>query len=185
MEKSLTKKERLILANQYEILSKLTEDEYEKKQYENIRDAFREGFTWGYSLATDGLSEEVTGQECCFVLDVLDMYSSLYFSREKSKEAKDAINEKEVLFVGFDLNDLQECRYFSFYKFLVEDLGRFNEYKEWMDIGKIEGFNSHGSGPSMEKLLRMIQKEKELKRIRHERHDLYFTKEEIQEILNA
>ena len=178
-------KDRLILANQYEILARLSTDEYEVKQYENMRDILYKGYVWGYDLVSEGLYNEMSEVECRFVLDVLDMYGNLYFSWERSDEAKKSIQETLVLFKGFDLNDTQESKYYSFYRFLVEDLNRFNEFKDWLDNGKIDGFNSHGFGPSMEKLERMVQKSKELNKIRLERHDLHFTKDEIEEILNA
>ncbi|EON73853.1 YfbU family protein [Lysinibacillus sphaericus] len=185
MGETFTLKERLILSNQYDLLAKLSDDDYQKKQYENMSEIFRRGYSWGYGLATEPFSDEVNEEECRFVLDVLAMYSKLYFSRQNCTEAKSSIEERKVLFKGFDLNDEQECKYLSFYEFLVEDLDRFNEFKEWIEEGKIESFNSHGFGPSMETLERMVQKTKELDEIRYERHDIYFTKDEIEEILNA
>ncbi|MEH7392414.1 YfbU family protein [Bacillus sp. JJ1474] len=183
MDKQFSLKERLLLSNQYNILAKLSSDEDEKKQYENLSEVFRAGYVWGYGLATETILGETTKEECRFVLDTLDMYSRLYFSRRESKEAQEAIEEKEVLFKGFDLNDPQEGKYYSFYKFLVEDLNRFSEYKELIEKGKIEGYNSHGFGPSMETIEMMLRKAKEVDVIRHDRHDLYYTKEEIEEIL--
>lgn len=37
MDNTLSLKDRLILANQYEILSRITDDDYEKKQFENCK----------------------------------------------------------------------------------------------------------------------------------------------------
>jgi len=36
VDEKLTLKERLILSNQYELLAKLSDDDYQKKQYENM-----------------------------------------------------------------------------------------------------------------------------------------------------
>ena len=165
MDKTLSKKDRLVLANQYDILSKLTKDDYEKKQYENLRDIFIGGYTRYYSLATEWFSDEINQEECEFVVDVLNLYRDLYFSWSRSEEAREKINESDVLFKGFDLNDDIEVNYFSFYKFLVEDLGRYSEIKEFIEEGKIEDFNSHGFGHSMEKLRVMVQKHKDIKNI--------------------
>lgn len=185
MDKTLSMKERLIFANQYEIMSRLTEDEYEKKQFENLRDIFVSGYSRYYSLATEHFSEEVSDEECKFVIDVLSLYRDLYYTRKRNKEVQNSIEEKEVLFKGFDLNDEIEVKYFSFYKFLVEQLGRFEEIKELMNSGEIEDYNSHGFGPSMQKLANMVSKRNE---IRNEagffRHD-ELTVEEIKEILNS
>jgi uncharacterized protein YfbU (UPF0304 family) len=161
MDKTLNIKERVAFANQYEILSRLAEDEYEKKQFENMRDVFISGYSKYYSLATDHFEEEVSDNECKFVIDVLNLYRDLYFSRKRSKEAQEAIEEDDVLFKGFDLNDSQEVKYFGFYKFLVEHLDRYSEIKEFINAGKIEDYNSHGFG-SMEKLEKMISKREEI-----------------------
>ncbi|PGA40090.1 YfbU family protein [Bacillus toyonensis] len=185
MENTLSKKERLILANQYDILARLAEDEYEKKEFKNLRDIFTSGYTKYYSLATEHFSDEVNQEECKFVVDVLDLYRDLYYSREHSKEAQDTIEEKDVLFKGFDLNDEFECKYLSFYKFLVKRLGRYEEIKELIESGKIEDYNSHGFGPSMQKLTAMIAKRNEiLNRNEFGRPD-DLTTEEIIEILNV
>ena len=181
---SLSMKERLILANQYEILSRLSQDEDEKQHFENIREAFSSGYTRYYDLATEHFSEEVSNEECKFVVDVLDLYRDLYYSREHTQEIKDAIEEREVLFKGFDLNDNIESKYYSFYSFLVNNLGRYQEINELMEAGKIEDFNSHGFGPTMEQLKEMILKREEIRnRDEFHRHD-YLTLEEVKEILN-
>jgi uncharacterized protein YfbU (UPF0304 family) len=86
------------------------------------------------------------------LINVLGMYSKLYYSRKNSREAKSSIEERKVLFNGFDLNDMQVCKYHSFYRFLVENLDRFAKFKNWINAGEIEGYNSRGSGPTMENL---------------------------------
>ncbi|MCZ7524323.1 YfbU family protein [Bacillus pacificus] len=185
MEETLSKRERLILANQYDILSRLAEEEYKKKDFEDMRDIFTSGYTRYYSLATEHFSDEVNQDECKFVIDVLSLYRDLYYSRERSEEAKAAIEEKAVLFKGFDLNDEIESKYYSFYKFIVDQFGRYREIKELMEAGKIESYNSHGFGPSMRKLSAMISKWNEIKdRDEYNRPD-DLTAEEISEILNV
>ncbi|NCA65941.1 hypothetical protein C6A78_27490 [Bacillus cereus] len=185
VDETLSKRERLILANQYDILSRLAEGEYEKKEFENLRDIFTSGYTKYYSLATEHFDDEVSQDECKFTVDVLSLYRDLYYSREHSDEAKAAIDEKDVLFKGFDLNHGIESKYYSFSKFLVEQLGRYREIKELMEAGKIESYNSHGSGPSMRKLSAMISKWNEIKnRDEYNRPD-DLTTEEIIEILNV
>ena len=183
MDKSLSMKERLILANQYEILSRLATDEDERKHFENIRDIFESGFSRYYSYATEPFSEEVSQDECEFVVDVLDLYSTLYYSWLRNPQAHEEIDEKKVLFKGFDLNDNQEIKYLVFYEFLVEKLERYSEIKDLMNAGKIESFNSHGFGPSMSTLSRMIEKYKEIKKRQGFRVGIDLTLDEIKEIL--
>ncbi|MGE8037952.1 YfbU family protein [Lysinibacillus sp. JNUCC-51] len=184
MEDTLSMKDRLMIANQYEILSRLTNDDYEKRQYENLRDIFVSGYSKYYSLATEWFSEEVNPVECKFVVEVLNLYRDLYFSWSRNEEARKIIDEDEVLFKGFDLNDDVEVKYFSFYKFLVEQLDQYSEIKEFMQEGKIEDFNSHGFGPSMNTLKTMIQKHNEIKTSKGFRSSDDLTFEEIKEILN-
>ncbi|WP_146548172.1 YfbU family protein [Rummeliibacillus suwonensis] len=185
MDSSLSIKDRLIIANQYEILSRLTEDPHEKKQFENFRDIFTAGFSRYYSLATEYFSDELSDEECKFVIDVLSLYRDLYYSREHSVKAKEVIDEKDVLFNGFDLNDETEVKYLSFYEFLVKQLGRYEEIKELMESGKIESFNSHGFGPSMRKLKKMIDKRKAILKSRDYGYSDDLSIEEIQEIING
>lgn len=184
MDKTLSEKERLIIANQYEILSRLAKDEQEKKDFELKRDIFVNGFSKYYSLATECFCDEMTEEECEFVINVLDLYRDLYYSWSNNDDAKEKIEERKVLFKGFDLNDEIQSKYYSFYKFLVEDLDKYIEIKELMKEGKIEGFNSHGFGPKMKKLSKMISKRKEL-RDKKDFDDEYLSVDEMDEILNA
>ena len=185
MEKTLSIKDRLMFANQYDILSKLTDEEHEKKGYENLREIFVSGYSRYYSFATEWFSEEVNQEECKFVIEVLDLYRDLYFSWSKNEEAQENINENKVLFKGFDLNDPIESKYYSFYEFLVEQLGKYSEIKEFIEKGKIEGFNSHGFGQSMNALKKMIQKHNEIRTSNGPINSKDLTFEEIEEILNV
>lgn len=181
----LSKKERLILVNHYDILSRLADGDYEKKKFENLREIFSSGYTRLYSEATEYLYEELDKAECKFVVDVLNLYTDLYHSRERNDQAKESIDEDEVLFKGFDANDSIQSRYYGLYKFYVEDLGRYCEYEELVKEQKIE-YNSHGFGPSMDRLSKMIVKHKEIKNRHADKLSGIdgLTLEEIQEIIS-
>ncbi|WBL16438.1 YfbU family protein [Sutcliffiella sp. NC1] len=178
-------KERLILMNQYDIMAKLTSDEYEKKSFENYSEIFRCGYEWGYGLVTEPLLEELSGQECKFVCNVLDMYSDLYYAREKDENIKAEVDAKDVIFKGFDLNDSVESKYYGFAKFLIEDLGRYREYRELLESGVIESLNSHGFGPSARKLVEMVEVYKKVKKRSRDRHDYNLNMEEVLEVLSV
>lgn len=184
MDKTLSLKERLFFANQYEILSMLTEDEYEKEQFEILKDIFVSGYSRYYSFATERFEDEVSDEQCKFVVDVLTLYYDLYFSRKNNEEVMEHIEEEDVLFKGFDLNDEIEGKYYSFYKFLVEKLGRFEEFKNLIKLGKIN-YNSHGFGPSMEKLEKMIFKRNSIKEKQRIIGNNHLSVEEINEILKV
>lgn len=185
MEDSLSIKDRLILANQFDILAKLSKEEHEKEEYENLKEIFVSGYTRYYSLATEWFTDEVTNEECKFVVDVLDLYRDLYFSWLRNDEAQLNIDESKVLFKGFDLNDSLEVKYLSFYEFLVEKLNRYQEIKELMEQGKIESFNSHGFGPSMDELRKMVCVYRSIQAVPEYRYGNDLTFEQLKEILEA
>lgn len=185
MPENYSLKERLILANQFEILANFHEEgSYNRKYYENRSEIFRSGYTWAYQVVEEHFSDELTMEECRFVLDVLSMYSSLYYSRQYNDEDPEQINEDDILFKGFDVNSGTEVRYYSFMKFLIEDFDRFTEFKQWADEGKIE-LNSHGSGPSMDRLRSILAKSKEIDELRYEENRDYYTNAEILDIINT
>lgn len=162
MELDLTIKERLFLINQYSILSELTEDEYDKKNYETLIAILERGYTRYYSKAISAISEEeLSDKECKAVVDILDLYSDLYFYWRKDETIQKDIDESEVLFRGFDGNENAE--YLGLYKFLLNDLGRFSDIKDLHEQGLIEGYNSHGFGPDLFELKNMVRRWKEIK----------------------
>ena len=80
----------------------------------------------------------------------------MYYSRLNNPDAVEKIDEKNVLFKGFDANDPIQVKYYGYCQFLVEQQGKWKEIKEFIQEGKIEGYNSHGSGPTMIKLHEML-----------------------------
>lgn len=152
MDLELSLKERLFLANQYNILAKLADDEYEANGFKELSEIMSEGYSRYYSKAVEHFGEELTQEQCEFVIHVLELYRDLRWSWEERADIKANVEEREVLFQGFDLNDSLECRYMSYYEFMVESQGKWKEIKALMKEGKIESFNSHGFGPSMETL---------------------------------
>ncbi|MCG8734762.1 YfbU family protein [Tenacibaculum finnmarkense] len=117
-------KERLQLSFQLRILEKLYPDEQE--YYANHRKAIEDGYQLHYDWITEYLSEGLTKDECKFVLDVLDMYSSFYFTIRDLKESKLSI--ESVKFPGFDGNN--ETMFMAYTKYFIEDLDRFGSIKE-------------------------------------------------------
>lgn len=138
--------QRLILANQYLILEKLYP--LEEKFYKNHRIVFENGFEAHYSWATEHILDPLSAENSRFVLDVLAMYSSIYFAVRDS----DAFDfNSPFRFEGFDGNDetklLIYCRYF------VHDLDRYQELK----YGDAESdFNSHK--PTLDMYRRQLER---------------------------
>lgn len=117
-------KERLQLSFQLRILEKLYPDEQE--YYANHRKAIEDGYQLHYDWITEYLSEGLTKDECKFVIDVLDMYSSFYYTIRDLEESKLSI--ESVKFPGFDGNN--ETMFMAYTKYFIEDLDRFVSIKE-------------------------------------------------------
>lgn len=127
-------KDRLELSYQLKILEKLYPEE--KDYYANQRKAIEDGFELHYSWLTEHLSEGLTSEECTEVLDVLDMYSSLYYSF-KTLESPEEVTQEMIKFPGYDGNN--ETMKMAYTKYFIEDLGRF----EWIKELTNGYYNSH------------------------------------------
>ena len=166
----LTKKERIILANQLKILEKLDPDA--AKYYANHRKAIESGFKLHYSWIAESIDDnEMSEEECGEVLDVLDMYRAITYSYQQLEDKTD-IELDAIKFPGYDGNN--ESKQFSYTNFFITDLGRFDELRfgaEYPD------FNSHL--PMVDEYRRMLNI---WKKYPH-RHRL--GKEQIKELLEA
>lgn len=150
---SLSKKERLFLSNQLEILKNQQiilsiirgQDDslVDVDQYNNQIKALREGYELHYDDPFEDIYDGLSYEDCRFVLDVLEMYRGITYSFNalQKKNELHKITKKEVVFDGFDLNT--ETKYFSYAKYFIIDLDRFDEIKEM--AGPFADFNSHTS----------------------------------------
>lgn len=115
----LSKKERLILFNQYEILKHLNPDEQEG--YEINQKILQDGFVYDYNRLDSFLSEETPVDVSEFVYEVLQMYrcirDSYYSYNEKDKKE---FNKLDPKFRGFDGNE--EPEYYIYACFLLEKI---------------------------------------------------------------
>lgn len=134
----LTKKERLILYNQYEILKSLNPNE--KKYYERDQEILINGFKYNYDDLVCGLMDETSEEISQFVIDVLQMYRVLNNSYDKlNDDEKAQIDIYDISFKGFDGNE--EIDHYVYAKFYLEKLDKFGELKE----SKYYAVNSHGN----------------------------------------
>jgi uncharacterized protein YfbU (UPF0304 family) len=130
---SLTKIERLILANQCAILAILNESDAES--YERYREALENGYEAGYRGLLDNMEDGLSADQCTFVIDVLTMYDALQRS-QRALPAPSAIPPDKVAFLGFDGNN--ESEYRGYTDFVVTQEQRF----DYLNFGGM-GFNSH------------------------------------------
>jgi uncharacterized protein YfbU (UPF0304 family) len=104
----LTDIERLTLANQYQILAALHEDE----KYARMAETLRDGYEWLYSQYFDQLSSNLPEHQAEHVLAILGIYSDLKDSYAKLDD-KSGIEESQIIFPGFDGNNEVELLGFS------------------------------------------------------------------------
>lgn len=150
---SLNKKERLFLSNQLEIIKNQLlilnsynggkGSPYDVSDYENQIKALREGYELHYGDAFEDIYDGLPYEECRLVLDILEMYRGITYSFLALKQAEKIVNltEDRIRFAGFDLNT--ETKYYSYAKYFLIDLDRYNEIKEI--VGPYYDFNSHTS----------------------------------------
>lgn len=105
---NLTDAERLILANQYEILGQLHKgDDSFTRLAENLRDGHR----WIYEGKLH-LSPILSDADTNLVLDILRIYEALQDSHAKLND-KSGIDEGDLIFPGFDGNNESELLTFA------------------------------------------------------------------------
>jgi uncharacterized protein YfbU (UPF0304 family) len=118
-------KDRLMLSNQFKILEALYPDE--KENYESHRKALEDGYELHYDSIVKRFLDELPKEECIFVLDVLDMYTSLLVSFNQLENPTE-LNASLIKFPGFDGNN--ESMHLAYTVFCIEDLNGFSEIKE-------------------------------------------------------
>jgi len=135
----LTKKDRLILYNQYEILKLLnSEDESLIKQYEINQEILLNGYKFNYNDLIECVIDDIPIEVSEFVWDILQLYRILYVSYNAlSAEEKEQVNVKDIKYAGFDGNE--EPDYYLYANFILEKMGR---YEEIYDNGNYTA-NSH------------------------------------------
>lgn len=155
----LTKKERLILYNQYEILKSINPQQV--ADYEVNQEILINGFKINYEDLIGGFEEETSEEISNFVIDVLQMYSVLNNSYDKlGDEGKEQIDLYKISFKGFDGNN--EIDYYTYAEFYLNKLGRFEELR------KSEYFQINSHRNILNKYRRMVDSWKEVKTGRYD-----------------
>lgn len=133
----LTRVERLILANQFEILGLLKPED--AKHYQRRQDAVACGYALEYEWIADHVYEkEFSETDCRFVVDVLSMYDALQLAETSSRTA----------FPGFDGNN--ESSHMAYARHFMNDAPpRFEGLKFAYD-----GLNAHM--PTLDRYSRML-----------------------------
>jgi len=168
----LSKTERQILINQYEILKIL--DSKESAYYSSCINILRNGYEWLYHRNISDLPDTMPSNESQFVVEVLMMYQFIHDFIKSNPEYDEISNHSYAYFCGFDGNN--ESQYMGFTRFFVDDMNRFENLKFHSNKDR---FNSHC--PMANKYRGMINKCKSF----GIKTSSSISKEEVLEILNA
>lgn len=127
-----SKIERLVLLNQYRIMSILEPSE---RSHRTAMEALTDGHALPITELTSWIFDGLSTEECKFVLRTMSMYDALQRSHEELGTESPA-KAHEVEFHGFDGNN--EGRYMSYARFVVDHEQRFTYLRP-----EKNDFNSH------------------------------------------
>ena len=145
----LTKTERWILFNQFQILEKLGGTDYSPVETcKRTAEALSCGYELDYAYLSphiyDG-DDVLPADECREVLEILGMYDALQFSHQQLG-SKSLVSEHDVKFPGFDGNN--EGSQLSYAHFIIKD----HRFESLISLNK--DLNSHM--PTLELYRRML-----------------------------
>jgi len=140
MDYYMDKFQRLLLVNQFEILSKI--DAENGSDYEKKIEILKGGYELHYDDdVLDQILDPLSEEDCTFVIDVLHMYRDINYSKSKLDPSdQEKIESHNHSFLGFDYNDPKEIKLASYAEFFIKKLERFQELVEDEEFA---GFNSH------------------------------------------
>lgn len=167
----LSKKDRLFLINQYEILKELKSDS--SSYYEELIEILQNGYETFYSQFDGFVYDGMSSEQSRLVFDILDVYRSVEDYKKNNPGDEEIEGHLWSNFKGFDGNN--EIEYMAFAKFLIEKQGKFAEQLVYQ--GETDNYNSHM--PTLDKYRNMVQKWRELG------GNYETSKDHILEILNA
>lgn len=139
----MTNAQRLILSNQYKMMTLLDPDNSER--YRRLQTIVERGYGLQMrELDRDfgALSEDV----CRTIIDIMEMHHAMQVSWSNLKDRQD-IDERRLAFLGFDV--ATEARYLGYVRFMVFTEGRYTHF----DSGT-HGFNAQTK--MWDKYLRML-----------------------------
>lgn len=144
----LSKKDRVLLINQYRLLAALDKDE--ETHYRELIGILENGYEIFYSMVDEWISDDMPAEEGKFVLDILDLYRAIDDLKRSSKN-KELADHQYSFLRGFDGNN--ETEYMGFCRFLIEKQGKFQEQQQY--FLKNDHLNSHM--PMIGKYKRMLE----------------------------
>jgi uncharacterized protein YfbU (UPF0304 family) len=169
----LSKKDRVFLINQYQILKHIDIDPENIKYYEECIEILSNGYEIFYSTIYQSVCNDMLRTEGELVLEVLEFYSAVEHYKAANPSDTDVNKHMWGHFHGFDHNE--ESEYLNFTNFLINKQGKFEEQKKYEK--RTNRFNSHQ--PVVDIYRRMVAKWHSTGR------NFLLSKEGILEILNS
>ena len=176
----LTKKERINMMLNYQILEKLTDDPKEKEKIQKHIEVLRNGYSLEYSWYPFEMAEEdVSKDDCRLARRICQMYYDLWFSWDKL-ENKDGITEEDVAFPGFDANNEMEIKCYA--EHFLRGGAVIHDGPIWPEWFK-EEFLPNPHFPTLQKYKMMLKVHEKLMDVSS--HGSELKPEHIREILDA
>lgn len=136
---NLSKTDRLLLANQHEILALL--EPHFADSHKQVVEALRSGYQSAIDRLFDNVFDGLSREECLEVINVMDLHTALMLSHKNLSPADQAtVRVKDLDFLGYDGND--ETMFMAYARYLVEHESRFTDLAQLSD-GSKNDFNSH------------------------------------------
>ncbi|CAM3740677.1 YfbU family protein [Vibrio aquimaris] len=122
----MTNAQRLILSNQYQLMSQL--DPENKAKYSRLRNIVERGYALHLRELDKnfGVLDEV---ECRKTIDVMEMFHAMQESyKGLTQEAQNKIEPRRLTFLGFDM--ATESEYVHYVRFLVSSEGAYPSFDQ-------------------------------------------------------
>lgn len=120
----MTNAQRLILSNQYYLMSKLTPENAEK--YQRLQTIVERG----YELQMRELNKEfgcLVESECREVIDIMEMYHAMQESNKMlTDEERKEVDQRRLNFLGFDI--ATEAQLVNYVRFLIDSEGLYPQF---------------------------------------------------------
>ncbi|WP_070963007.1 YfbU family protein [Vibrio sonorensis] len=141
----MTNAQRLILSNQYYLMSQMDPDN--AKKYQRLQTIVERG----YELQMIELNKDfgcITDAECREIIEFMEMYHAMQESnRMLSESERKEVDQRRLTFLGFDI--ASEAQQVNYVRFLIESEGLYPQF----DKGE-HHFNSQM--PMLDKYRRML-----------------------------
>ncbi|WP_299687838.1 YfbU family protein [uncultured Vibrio sp.] len=141
----MTNAQRLILSNQYYLMSRMTPENSAK--YQRLQTIVERG----YELQMRELNKEfgcLTEAECREIIDIMEMYHAMQESNKMlAEQERTEVDQRRLQFLGFDI--ASEAQIVHYVRFLVDSEGLYPQFDK-----ADHHFNSQI--PMLEKYRRML-----------------------------